>query len=242
MAKSGVHTVMVTDIIKDNNGSITHIEITENTSGGNDNYNVIGGKLGGVARRLWWTIDDFPIKWKDYMIVRYNKISAVKYTPSPYVPMPDEQQGYAPYTMAILPYMGNKFRYVTGATNLDDILKLVVTVKGRTYISDSANVVIDDKNNVVIEKYNEEDDVWEEIGVEQISYSLWVDDTHPYAYVSLANDSKYKQLGEYRAFAFVNRSLVNDEWEYTSSDGQSSGKTSLCYWSVVDVISLLPDY
>ena len=247
MAKTGVHTVMVTDVIKNSGGVITHVEVSEGTTAGNDNYHKIGGKLGGVARRLWWTANGFKKKWDGYKVIRYNNIANVPYIPNPYVPMPDEQYGgdaeygSTPYYMAVLPYMGNKFRYVVSAAQLNDILKLVITVNGRTYQSGGSTVTIDAKTHAVIERYDEDNDTWEEVGEESINYSEWNDTTHPYVYVELS-DEKYKVVGQYRAFAYVTRTYENGEYVYTSSDAQSSGKTRVCEWSVVENISLLTDF
>lgn len=244
LAKYGVHTAMVTDVIIQN-GIVTHIEVSESTTQGNANYNELGGILGGVARRLWYTVDEFMSVWDGYKVLKYIHINITNYIPSPYVPMPDEHQGYAPYTMACLPYMGNGFRYVAGATDLDDILKIVVTVKGNESTTFK-------KKKIVIERKN--GDSWEEIGREDVIYTEWVDETAPYVYVNLS-DAKYKIVGEYRAFAYVNQvddleDPDNGRYYTTRTPKQgggydydaSSGKTSTCKWSVVNNLAKLVDY
>ena len=237
LAKYGVHTAMVTDVIIEK-GDVKYIEISESTTQGNANYNKLGGILGGVARRLWWSIDDFLLNWNDYKVLRYTSIASVQYTPSPYVPMADEQEGHAPYTMACLPYMGNGFRYVASATDLNDILKVVVTVHGEG--SPGATNTVYDKLILHITRKieGEEPDEYEE------NIPAFVQDDE-YVYV-LLNDSKYKQVAEYEAFAYRYRVWDSENGEYVyymdSEHTTKGGKTSKCKWTVVNSITNLSDY
>lgn len=139
VVKAEVHTAMVTDVIIEN-GIVKYVEIGEVNLNGNDNYDVLGtdlagGKQGGVAERLWWNVltGEFNETWGTYSIVRYNNISSVKYTPSPYIPMPDENFGVANYKMAILPYMGNGFRFVKDYIP-SGYNKLIIEVSGKTHL------------------------------------------------------------------------------------------------------------
>ena len=139
VVKAEVHTAMVTDVIIED-GIVKYVEIGEVDTDGNENYNVLGtdlegGEQGGVGRRLWWNVlnGEFNEKWGTYSIVRYNNISSVKYTPSPYIPMPDENLGAANYKMAILPYMGNNFRFVKNYIP-SGYNKLIIEVPGKTHL------------------------------------------------------------------------------------------------------------
>ena len=128
------HVAMVTDVIKDSNGNVTYIEISEATVLGNDDNMVYGTsiegrKYGGVCRRLWWNISDFYAKWSVYNVLRYNNIASVPYTPSPYVQIGNETKGNAVRMMGCMPYMGNGFRYRVGYI---PSTKLIINTTGYT--------------------------------------------------------------------------------------------------------------
>ena len=181
----GDHTVMVTDVIYDGE-TVKYVEVSESTVTGNENNNVLGttqegGLLGGVARRLWWSAEEFPVKWDGYKVIRYGNINALTYTPSPYIPMPDEYFGNAPYTMACLPYMGNKFRYVSGKIT-QTISKVVVTVKGK----DKLHVIKDGA------------DYGSLLDIPAFNTGTGEGEGYEYVYVSLPTDM---QVGNYEAYA-----------------------------------------
>lgn len=213
VAKVEVHTAMITDVIKNKDGVITNIEISENTTQGNGNYTVVGSEFGGVARRLWWTVEDFLKTWDGYRVLRYNSIANVPYKPSPYVPMPDEHYGHANYTMAVLPYMGNNFAYVLVNGEVpSECRKLVIEEPG-----------VYDNKVLWSKKVNNE---WVAQTPLTIDYSEYDSSTHPYVYVNLPSDMG---VGEYKAYVQIN----NSGNIYNSTE---------CYWTVVESLTKLIDY
>ena len=218
IAKKDVHTAMITDVIKNNAGEIEYIEISEsNAVGGNPN--LVGAKLGGTTRRVWWNLSELHRVWNGYKVLRSTNIESLTYTPSPYSPMPDENYIYAQYYMACLPYMGNKFRYVYNKMP-DRMRKLVVQAKGISKLH------ILKENNGVYEDFLITD-------VPAFSTGTGEGEGYDYVYIVLPdyNDpSTPMTTGNYKAY------LCN------ISGGSEIDKTSSCEWSVVDAITKLADY
>jgi len=105
------HGAILTDKLRDENGDIIAIELSEETTIGNDDWNVQGSQLGGIARRRMWMLADF-LKWKDYGVYRYDNVDNTTYTKSPYVDTGDEGEALRIVHFPVLPYMGENFRYI----------------------------------------------------------------------------------------------------------------------------------
>ena len=168
-----------------------------------------------------WNLDNFFASWSGYQIRRYANIDTVTYTPSPYVPMPDENYGYARYTLPCLPYMGHKFRYVKDKYNLTigntttNIFKIVVTVP--------------DRQTVHLYKKNENTGVYDDTNISlPIDYTDYSIDTHPYVYVELPTDLT---VGDYKA-------AVEGGSHFTSDDNNSSSRACLFSIQNSDVTKL----
>lgn len=138
------HVAIITDITRDTEGNITHIEISEETTVGNDNNSVNDGssQYGGKARRKNYKLVDFlNSKWvSDYTLYRYNNFTSISYTPSPYVNTGGEANGSAVVDLPLIPYLGNKARYKVGYIVNTKILigatgftNLVVTKDGESF-------------------------------------------------------------------------------------------------------------
>lgn len=150
-----VHTAMVTDVVKDSGGNVKYVEVSESTPDGQENPNVYGtseegAPYGGTCQRFWWTPEEFYSHWGSYMVLRYQNIAGVTYTPSPYVQIGKETAGYAPRLMACLPYMGNAFRYRVGYIPNTDIIinvtgytKMRVLKDGQPWKSDNTTDLYD---------------------------------------------------------------------------------------------------
>lgn len=111
---SGEHVAMITDIIKDEDGNVKIIEVTETTKYGNTNSALLGSEYGALTRRKGWLVEDF-FKWfKEFSVYRYDNIAEVEYEFSPYSPMKDECDMKPTLDFPCLPYMGNKFIYRKG--------------------------------------------------------------------------------------------------------------------------------
>lgn len=111
------HVVLITDIIYNENGTINAIEVSEATTSGRYNVNIIGGDYGGVCRREFWLIDEFLVNWATYTILHYNNFEHITYTPSPYVQVGNESIIHTNLEIPLLPYLGNyinlKYTYFT---------------------------------------------------------------------------------------------------------------------------------
>ena len=129
---AGVHIGIVTDIIRDENGQIQSIEISEATSSGLADKTYADGQIGGIARRKGWTRWNlFYERWKNYSLYRYN--GTVTYTPSQYVNVGDEFDGYVVKHFPIMPYEGEGFAYKTGYIP-NNAVKLVYTLNNYAYV------------------------------------------------------------------------------------------------------------
>ena len=86
------HTGVITDIVKDADGNVTALEISEATTVGEANRDIEGGQVGGLCRRYGLSLEDFYNAWGNYTLYRYANIDSIPYTPSPFV------QGYGAQT------------------------------------------------------------------------------------------------------------------------------------------------
>lgn len=112
--KRAVHVAVITDVVIDeNNGK--NIEVSEVTTTGGANPNVIGGLYGGVARRELWPLDKFLLKFGSYNIYRYVNSSNVIYVPSPFVTLQGEDEMHNLMNRTpLIPFMGSGFSYLYG--------------------------------------------------------------------------------------------------------------------------------
>lgn len=125
------HVVVVTDLIKDENGNTIYIEESEATTVGNADWDTKGGQFGGVCRRVGFTVDEFYQKFKSYSVYRYSKISSVPYTPSKFVNVGDELNMDCHADMPCIPYMGNGFKYKAGYVYNSNLL---IKTSGFTHV------------------------------------------------------------------------------------------------------------
>ena len=119
---AGNHVIVVTDLIKDENGNTIYIEESEATTVGNADWDTKGSQYGGVCRRVGFTVEEFYQKFKSYSVYRYSKISSVPYTPSKFVNVGDELKMACHADMPCIPYMGNGFKYKVGYIYNSDLL------------------------------------------------------------------------------------------------------------------------
>lgn len=110
----GQHTVVVTDIALGDSGDVRYIEVSEATTGGEANPDIEGGDVGGLCRRVGYTVDDFFARFQQYSLLRYAYIDNVSYTPSPYVNVGDEMPMFCLRRLPCIPYMGENFKYKVG--------------------------------------------------------------------------------------------------------------------------------
>ena len=118
----GYHTGMVTDIAKGKNGNVILIEVSEATTVGNGNEDVVGGLDGGVCRRKGFTVEDFFVRWGEYSLYRYTNIDSVPYTPSKYVNVGNEINQAVLLDLPLVPYYGEGFVYKLGYISNSEIL------------------------------------------------------------------------------------------------------------------------
>lgn len=128
------HAAIITDIIRDSNGLIQFVEISDASTGGLADRNYADGPIGGVARRKGWTREQFftSYSWGRYTLYRYS--GTVSYTPNPYVNIGDEfdmQQRIEHFPC--MPYEGNKFTYKTGYIPNNSI-KILISLGGYGYL------------------------------------------------------------------------------------------------------------
>ena len=102
------HCVMVTDIIRDNEDEIYLIEISEETTRGNTNRDLLGTQYGGKGRRLTYTTEEIYTIFQNYTVYRYSYLDSVKYHGNAYVPMTDEGKRIENPYFPVLPYRGTK--------------------------------------------------------------------------------------------------------------------------------------
>lgn len=122
LVNTEVHIAMITDIIKDKNGNVQYIEVSENTTSGAMNPDEQGTQFGGHARRYGWTLAEFITKFGTFTLCKYRDISTVPYTPSKFVNVGDAFDMPVSRDFPCVPYMGESFPYKYGYIYNSDIL------------------------------------------------------------------------------------------------------------------------
>ena len=112
------HCALITDIIRDNGGDVTLIEVSEQTRQGNPNPGETDGPFGALCRRITLPVDKFTQMFDGFTVMRYANLSKVDYFPCLYSPVGDEGNLYAPAFHPVLPYMGNKSTHAAGNVKL----------------------------------------------------------------------------------------------------------------------------
>ena len=108
------HVVMITDLLRDKDGNVTHIEECEATTIGNGNNSVLGTEFGGVARRKMFSVADFVERYGNYILYRKTTFFGIGYTPSDYVDTGNEGQRKKIIDYPCIPYLGEGAVYKVG--------------------------------------------------------------------------------------------------------------------------------
>lgn len=134
------HVVIITDLLRDLSGNVTHIEIAEETTVGNGNNSILGSKFGGVARRKMHEVNAFKSKWGGYTLYRRATFYGISYTPSNYVDTGNEGDRELVVDYPCIPYLGNGAIYKVGYIHNSKICigatgftSLVVTKDGEAF-------------------------------------------------------------------------------------------------------------
>lgn len=130
---AGEHTAIITDIIRDTDGVIQFVELSDASSAGLADRNYSDGEIGGVCRRKGWARSAFyqAGSWGDYSVYRYN--GDVPYTPSLYVNVGDEFDCQRIEHFPCMPYEGEGFIYKTGYIPNNSI-KILISLSGYGYL------------------------------------------------------------------------------------------------------------
>lgn len=123
---AGYHTAMITDIIRDKDGHISVIELSDASTAGLADKGYADGQTGGICRRKGWTIDQIYNNWGEYSVLRYDYIDNVPYTPSRYVNVGDEIDMWRIEHFPCMPYEGEGFAYHTGSIP-DSAIRIVLS-------------------------------------------------------------------------------------------------------------------
>lgn len=112
--KKAVHVAVITDIVKDGNGSV-FIEVSEATTRGGTMPDENGLQKGGLCRRELWSVPIFLTRFSGYTVYRYANAEGVTYKQSPFVTLEGEDRLHnLQDNMPLLPYMGDTFEYLAG--------------------------------------------------------------------------------------------------------------------------------
>ena len=112
--KKAVHVAVITDVVIDGDGAV-NVEVSEATTIGGTNPDIIGGQFGGICRRELWTVPQFLAKFPGYGVYRYKNASSVTYETSPFVTLQGEAKKHNLLDrIPLIPYMGSGFAYLSG--------------------------------------------------------------------------------------------------------------------------------
>lgn len=135
---TSAHVIMITDLLRDREGNVTHVEMSEETTVGNGNNSILGSKFGGVARRKMWPVSTWQTMYAAYTVYRRPSFYGIPYTPSRYVNTGNEGDGTNIVDLPCIPYMGNKFRYKVGYIPNSKVLIGATGFTGLTVLKDGA--------------------------------------------------------------------------------------------------------
>ena len=131
------HVIVITDILRDAEGNVTHVEMSEATTVGNGNNTILGTQFGGVARRKMWEYSEFKRLYGNYVKYRRTTFYGIPYEPSKYVDTGNEGNRENIQDLPCIPYLGNGAIYREGYIHNSKILigatgftSLVVTKDG----------------------------------------------------------------------------------------------------------------
>lgn len=134
------HVAMITDVLRDNAGNVTHFEVCEATTVGNGNNSILGGQLGGICRRKMFPAAEWKTRYANYTVYRRPSFYGIPYTPSKYVNTGNEGDGVSIVDLPCIPYLGNGAIYKVGYIHNSKILigatgftSLVVTKDGEAF-------------------------------------------------------------------------------------------------------------
>lgn len=134
------HVIFISDLMRDEDGNVTHIEMSEATTVGNANNSVLGTKFGGVARRKMWEINEFKERYSAYELYRRKTFYGIPYTPSKYVDTGNEGDKETMVDFSCIPYLGEGAIYKVGYIHNSKICigatgftTLVVTKDGEAF-------------------------------------------------------------------------------------------------------------
>ena len=124
------HVALITDIIRDSNGSVTHIEVSDLTKAGNTRIETLGSAFGGIARRKMWPAKEFSEWFKIFADYRYPayRFPEITYKPNKYAPIEALDGRFMASTdLPIIPYYGDHYiKDCTNGTASNRVVKLVI--------------------------------------------------------------------------------------------------------------------
>lgn len=123
------HVIIITDILRDKDGNVTYVEMSEETTVGNGNNTILGTRFGGVARRKMWDIDEFQQRYGSYIKFRRTTFYGIPYTRSKYVNTGNEGDMETIVDMPLIPYLGEGAIYKVGYVHNS---KICIGVSGFT--------------------------------------------------------------------------------------------------------------
>ena len=106
---AGKHTAMVTDILKNENGEILYIEVSEETTNPS-------------MRRKKWSTEEFFSHFEKYDVLRYEYLDKVPYEPSSFVNVFDEKHPLDSRKYDVLTRRGDKCNVPAGEEITLDVL------------------------------------------------------------------------------------------------------------------------
>ena len=111
---TSAHVIIITDLMRDANGNVTHVEMSEETTVGNGNNTVLGTQFGGVARRKMWDANEFKTTYGAYARYRRTTFYGIPYTRSKYVNTGNEGDMETIVDYPCIPYLGEGAIYKSG--------------------------------------------------------------------------------------------------------------------------------
>ena len=116
------HIAIITDLQHDSDGRVTGIEVSEATTVGNGNNQILYSDHGGLCRRRMWPAKDLFLWYQKYALYRIKSFQGIGYEKSEFVDVGNESNSMPVIDLPLIPYLGNGARYKKGHIVNDRIL------------------------------------------------------------------------------------------------------------------------
>ena len=128
------HVAVITDIIRNADGTVRSVEISEATVKGCADRNYADGLRGGLCIRRGWPAESFYAAWGAYTDYRYLYADKVPFAENDFVNVGDGFDTFNVQQLPVMPYEGNRFAFISGKIPNSAVTLLISPNLGYGYL------------------------------------------------------------------------------------------------------------